>query len=251
MSTDTSTDAPADEAEEAAPRDELREGILARLTDALGDAVVGHHIRPGDDLWVRVTREAWQETGRIARDRLGCRYFNFLSAIDWLPSPYGRSLDAAVDKLVGADTSPAEGEGDEAGGDVTVEAGTGGIVTGYAGGDTRFQLFARVTNVKEHWGVTFKCDLPDDDLRADTWIPNYHGANWHERETWEMFGITFEGHPNLINLYLPTGFVGHPLRKSFPLLSREVKPWPGDVDVEGMPGDSGAADEPSTENPEA
>ena len=52
-----------------------------------------------------------------------------------------------------------------------------------------------------------------------------------------MFGIEFRGNPNPVNIYLPDEFVGHPLRKSFPLLTREVKPWPGDVDVEGMPGD--------------
>jgi NADH-quinone oxidoreductase subunit C len=51
-----------------------------------------------------------------------------------------------------------------------------------------------------------------------------------------MFGIVFEGHPKLDNLYLPDGFEGHPLRKTFPLLSREVEPWPGTVDVEAMPG---------------
>jgi NADH-quinone oxidoreductase subunit C len=68
-----------------------------------------------------------------------------------------------------------------------------------------------------------------------------------------MFGIMFEGHPNLTHLYLPDSFLGNPLRKSFPLLSREVKPWPGTVDVEAMPG--GEVDEedegPSEENPEA
>ena len=57
-----------------------------------------------------------------------------------------------------------------------------------------------------------------------------------------MFGINFDGHPDLTNLYLPDAFEGHPLRKSYSLLSREVKPWPGKVDVEDMP---------STENPEA
>jgi NADH-quinone oxidoreductase subunit C len=68
-----------------------------------------------------------------------------------------------------------------------------------------------------------------------------------------MFGIDFQGHPHMRKLYLPEGFVGYPLRKSFPLLTREVKPWPGKVDVEGMPGqgDEAEGDEPSTENPEA
>jgi NADH-quinone oxidoreductase subunit C len=51
-----------------------------------------------------------------------------------------------------------------------------------------------------------------------------------------MFGIGFAGHPDLRNMYLPTGFEGHPLRKDFPLLARMVKPWPGIVDVEPLPG---------------
>jgi NADH-quinone oxidoreductase subunit C len=69
----------------------------------------------------------------------------------------------------------------------------------------------------------------------------YPGADWHERETWEMYGIEFTDHPALRHLYLPFDFEGHPLRKDFPLLAREVKPWPGLVDVEPMPGD----DEPA------
>ena len=50
-----------------------------------------------------------------------------------------------------------------------------------------------------------------------------------------MFGIEFVGHPGLRQLYLPTDFEGHPLRKDYPLLARRVKPWPGIVDVEPMP----------------
>ena len=52
-----------------------------------------------------------------------------------------------------------------------------------------------------------------------------------------MFGIDFDGHPGLRHLYLPGEFEGNPLRKDYPLLARRVKPWPGIVDVEAMPGD--------------
>jgi NADH-quinone oxidoreductase subunit C len=48
----------------------------------------------------------------------------------------------------------------------------------------------------------------------------------------EMFGISFEGHPKPSKLLLPEPFEGHPLRKDFPLMSREVKPWPGAVEGE-------------------
>ena len=52
-----------------------------------------------------------------------------------------------------------------------------------------------------------------------------------------MFGITFAATPTSRHLYLPGDFEGYPLRKDFPLLARMVKPWPGIVDVEPMPGE--------------
>jgi len=82
-----------------------------------------------------------------------------------------------------------------------------------------------------------KADLPDNDPRALSLIPIYPGANWHEREAREMFGLTFDEHPDLRNIYLPGDFEGHPLRKDYPLLSRRMKPWPGIVDMELLPGD--------------
>jgi NADH-quinone oxidoreductase subunit C len=217
----TTEDAPAE------PRDEQREAILEALGADLGPALVGSHIRPGDDLWIRVTRDAWVETFRGLRNKHGLHFFNWLSAIDWLPSPFGRDMDAHVD-LVAEGKPPKEPEP---------------MVTGYAGGDTRFQILARVDNVVAHWGVIVKCDVPDDDLSMPTLIPVYVGANWHEREVAEMYGIDFVGHPDLRKLYLPTEFEGYPLRKDFPLLARSVKPWPGIVDVEPMPGeDEGEAE---------
>ena len=206
-----------------AETDEAREAVLATLTEALGDAVVGSHVQPGRGLWVRVAREAWTVAAEACRTRLGFHFFDFLSAIDWMPSPWGRYEDSAVDVGV-TPFDPA----------VPVE-------TGVAGGDTRFQLLCRLGDVHEgglhdRADVILKADLPDDDLRARSLVALYGGANWHERECWEMFGITFDGHPGLRHLYLPGEFEGHPLRKDFPLLSRVVKPWPGIVDVEGMPG---------------
>jgi NADH-quinone oxidoreductase subunit C len=52
-----------------------------------------------------------------------------------------------------------------------------------------------------------------------------------------MFGFDFDGHPGIRHLYLPSEFEGNPLRKDYQLLARSVKPWPGLVDVEPMPGD--------------
>ena len=200
----------------ALPGDALRERAVSQLRDALGDGLVDSLVKPGQDVWVRIRTDAWRAAGFALRDVLGCAYFCFLSAIDWLPSPYGRSEDDP--------TLPAPERSSE-------------IKQGYTGGDTRMQVFARAINIDLHFGVTLKADVPDDDLEIDSWIDVFAGANWHERGVHEMFGIGFRGHPDLRNIYLPTEFEGHPLRKDFPLLARLVKPWPGIVDVEPLPGE--------------
>ncbi|MEV7673448.1 NADH-quinone oxidoreductase subunit C [Streptomyces sp. NPDC088752] len=60
-----------------------------------------------------------------------------------------------------------------------------------------------------------------------TAVEVYAGAGWHERETHEMFGVDFTGHPHLVPLLLPENFEGHPLRKDFVLAARVAKAWPG------------------------
>ncbi len=217
-SADTTVEVDADEAE-APVVDDRRDALLAAVTEELGDAVVGSHIRPLDDLWIRVDREAWPSAARTLK-AMGYTFFDYLSAIDWLPSPFGRDMDAQEDLVL----SGAEAKD------------PGPIQQGYAGGETRFQVIGRLYSISAGMGVHLKADLPDDDLRVGTWTPHFRGANWHERECYEMFGVEFTGHPNLVKLYLPADFHGNPLRKDFPLLSRRVRPWPGIVDVEPMPG---------------
>jgi NADH-quinone oxidoreductase subunit C len=219
------SDTAADTDAPALPGDGLREGVVEHLRAVIGDQLLDTHLIPQRDLWIRVTPEAWLATGRALRDH-GLDYFCFLSAIDWMPSPYGKGEDDPTQPPPERSTA---------------------IVPGYTGGDTRLQVLARIESTVDHVGVTLKADVPDDTATIATWIHNYAGANWHEREAWEMFGITFAGHPDLRHIYLPTDFEGHPLRKDFPLLSRMVKPWPGIVDVEPMPGDDDEATDAEAE----
>ena len=226
----SSVEAEASETTESQPTDDLRAGILAAFESELGDALVASHLKPGDNLWLRVRADAWHTTAELAKHKFAFTFFDFLSAIDWRPSPFGRYEEAEVDM----ETPLA---------DRLKEAWQ--LQTGVAGGDTRFQLLAHVADVRtRHVGVLLKSDVPDDTMTMPTWTDVYAGADWHERETWEMFGITFTGHPELKHIYLPTEFEGFPLRKDFPLLPRIVKPWPGIVDVEPMPGEEpGEGDE--------
>ncbi|MFI1842279.1 NADH-quinone oxidoreductase subunit C [Streptomyces microflavus] len=97
------------------------------------------------------------------------------------------------------------------------EPGTGFRVCAHVaalGGGTVRRLMLRTT-------------VPHDAAVLPSAIDVYAGAAWHERETHEMFGVTFEGHPDLTPLLLPEGFEGHPLRKDFVLAARVAKAWPG------------------------
>ncbi|MCX4512583.1 NADH-quinone oxidoreductase subunit C [Streptomyces sp. NBC_01619] len=136
-----------------------------------------------DLLTVDVPAASWTDALRIARDELGCAYFDWLSAVD--EPGTGFRVCAHV---VALDTGP-EGRGVR-------------------------RLLLRTT-------------VPHDAPVLASAVEIYAGAGWHERETYEMFGVDFTGHPHLVPLLLPEGFEGHPLRKDFVLAARVAKAWPG------------------------
>lgn len=223
---DEAAEAPDDTAVDApAPLGETEQELLTRLEAELGDGVVESASSFGT-LVVRVKPDSWRRAAEVSRDRLACDYLSFISGIDWQPAPR---------------------EGDDAGGDSSAPVQPTETTYGVTGSNGRFQVFAHVQSTAEHWGVTFKTDVDEAQPVAESWVSVYPGADWHERECWEMFGVSFDGHPSLRHLYLPTEFEGHPLRKDFPLLARSVKPWPGLVDVEPMPGEEETGEEATGE----
>jgi NADH-quinone oxidoreductase subunit C len=92
-----------------------------------------------------------------------------------------------------------------------------------------FSVVAHVADVSQRppLHLLIRTKVPRDAPRLASATSVFRGAAWHERETYEMFGITFDGHPNLEPLLLPDGFEGHPLQKEFVLAARAAKPWPG------------------------
>jgi len=88
-------------------------------------------------------------------------------------------------------------------------------------------VVAHVWSVTHRHHLRLRTHVPADGGSLPSLTDVWPGANWHERETNEMFGIVFDGHPNLVPLLLPDGFEGHPLRKDFVLASRVAKAWPG------------------------
>ena len=106
---------------------------------------------------------------------------------------------------------------------------TGGVDWGKEGG---FEVLTHLFSTTHHHNVRVKVRLPHDDPVCPTVSDLFPTCDWHERETREMFGIRFEGHPHPVKLLLSEPFEGHPLRKDFPLMTREAKPWPGAVEGE-------------------
>jgi NADH-quinone oxidoreductase subunit C len=100
--------------------------------------------------------------------------------------------------------------------------------------DEGVRVVTHLYSLSGHHHLLLRTLLPRDDPSLPSATGLFRGANWHERETHEMFGVVFSGHPGLDSLLLPDGFEGHPLRKDFVLASRVAKQWPGAVD----PGES-------------
>jgi len=82
LADDTATEAPPAEAAPDEATDERRQELLATFAEHLGDALLDSHVRPGQGLWIRVATDAWSTAAAVADGPAGCRFFDFLSAID-------------------------------------------------------------------------------------------------------------------------------------------------------------------------
>ncbi|MFI8831071.1 NADH-quinone oxidoreductase subunit C [Streptomyces afghaniensis] len=92
---------------------------------------------------------------------------------------------------------------------------------------TGLRVTAHVAALSPLRRLLLRTTVPHESPTLPSAVGVYAGAAWHERETHEMFGIAFEGHPALDHLLLPENFEGHPLRKDFVLAARVAKAWPG------------------------
>ena len=93
--------------------------------------------------------------------------------------------------------------------------------------DEGFSIVVHLWSPAERHHVLLRTRVTRDAPVLPSATAVFRGANWHERETYEMFGVQFGGHPNLVPLLLPDGFEGNPLRKEFVLAARAAKTWPG------------------------
>ena len=107
----------------------------------------------------------WQAAARFVRDRLGCLYFSWLSAVDWK--------------------------------------------------DAGLEVVCRVGNLETGLALMLRTRLGPGVTRCSSLTSVWRGADWMERECYDMFGVVFEGHPDLRRILLGDDWEGHPLRKDY------------------------------------
>jgi NADH-quinone oxidoreductase subunit C len=170
---------------------------LERVRAAVGEFVSDLEINFGN-VDLACQPERLQQVAERLRDdpSIRCEFFTFLSAID--RSEFGGEEDKELRERYG----------------------------------TTLELLVHLYSPSYVIPVNIHVPLDPENPVVPSITGIFKGANWHERETHEMFGVDFEGHPRLVNLYLPEDFEGHPGLRSFKLPSRVVKEWPGAKDPE-------------------
>ncbi len=96
--------------------------------------------------------------------------------------------------------------------------------------EKRFEVVYHLYSISQRHRIRLKAEVAEDDPKIDSVTPLWVGANWHEREAFDMYGIVFSGHPDLRRILLPEDWEGHPLRKDYPVKGPE-KEWSGFLDV--------------------
>jgi NADH-quinone oxidoreductase subunit C len=87
----------------------------------------------------------------------------------------------------------------------------------------RFELVYQLRNMETHHELRVRVYVPEADARVPSVHDIFGPANWDERETFDMFGILFDGHPRLTRILMPEDWIGYPLRRDFPVGGEPVE----------------------------
>lgn len=93
----------------------------------------------------------------------------------------------------------------------------------YGNREPRFDMVYHLLSLSAKHRLRIKIPLEEKDLKVDSLSSIWKNANWLEREVYDMFGVHFNGHPDLRRLFMYDGFEGYPLRKDYPLRKRQPR----------------------------
>ena len=180
--------------------------LIEFVTDHFPDAVSTSHTWRGDETLV-VRREFLLEVARFLRDEsdLQMDFLMDLTAVDY--STFGESPAPAFFASSGVSVSPSSRIPDE---------------TPWPGPpQARFVVVYHFYSMEHKHRLRLVVPVDEADAEVDSLTSLWAGADWLEREVWDMFGIRFQGHPNLKRILMYDEFDGHPLRKDYPVNKRQ------------------------------
>jgi NADH-quinone oxidoreductase subunit C len=177
--------------------------MMQRVRDILGDRIMEHHSFRGDDR-IHVARENILEVAQLLRDdpELSFDLLLDVTAVDYFGQPddfekKGEILDQERPVIRRQPARRHE------------------LILPPPGPHPRFVVVYHLTSTTHFHRLRIKCRVPEEDPTIPSLTPVWPGANWLERETYDLYGIRFTGHPDLRRIYLYDEFVGHPLRKDY------------------------------------
>jgi NADH-quinone oxidoreductase subunit C len=178
--------------------------LLENLRAILGDQCLSLSLCK-DQLTLEVALESYVSVARILRDHNDLHFDTLIDVcgVDYLGYGQGEW-----------ETDSVSSEGFSRG----VQTGADFDVAG-APGRFRFAVVTHLLSLKHNQRVRLKVFATDNDLPVvPSLVEIWRGVNWFEREAFDLFGIIFDGHPDLRRILTDYGFVGHPFRKDFPLI---------------------------------
>jgi NADH-quinone oxidoreductase subunit C len=177
--------------------------LMRRVKELLGDRILEHRCFRGDDR-IHIARKNILEVGRILRDdpELALDLMLDVTAIDY----FGQPDDFEKQREIWDQDRPVLRRRPASRHELTLPG---------RGPEPRFSVVYHLTSTTRFHRLRIKCRVPEDDPTIASLTPVWPGANWLERETYDLYGIQFTGHPDLRRIYLNEEFVGHPLRKDY------------------------------------
>jgi NADH-quinone oxidoreductase subunit C len=176
------------------------EKLVSSLGERFGDAITDAHVAFGQAV-IELTPDHLLEVCQSLKDE---EQFSFEQLIDLCGVDYSAFGKADWETKSTTNTGFSRGV-------------SKGIFDDEAEAKPRFAVVYHLLSIKHNQRLRVRCMIDETPAKIESVVNFWSSANWYEREAFDLFGILFEGHPDLRRILTDYGFVGHPFRKDFPL----------------------------------